>query len=52
MLVQRKQDIDFRNKMKDEGKAIDHDQISMLKSKLDRFKNSITKLDNENQALL
>ena len=52
MLTQRKQDIDFRLKMKDESKAIDADQITLLKSKLDRFKNSITKLDNENQALL
>ena len=48
MLTQRKQDIDFRLKMKDESKAIDADQINILKSKLDRFKNSIKKLDNEN----
>lgn len=48
MLTQRKQDIDFRNKMKEDGKSQDADQILLLKSKLDRFKNSVAKLDNEN----
>ena len=48
MLTQRKQDIDFRLKMKDESKAIDADQINILKSLLVRLKISYKILQNEN----
>jgi hypothetical protein len=42
MLNQRKQDIDFRNKMKEEGKAVEVGQVQTLKNKLERYKNSIS----------